>query len=174
MLKKSSKFAFTKLYAPMKRLPSIFLVCLCLMACGNPKRHNSSKHISEYIKTSSFKGYIFPKEHVIHGMFPQENGYTLNRQQVVQAEKIMQEHMDEVWKVCPSVNLRTYKRQYLGRIDKNGDIIVSIDLIEKSFVDDKELAEDLVMIYDGGCGIINVSVNLTKGTIIHISHNGEA
>jgi len=166
----------------MKSLTSILLLIaslagFCLTACAAPQNDDSQAKVSEHIKTASFEGYIFPKEHLVMGLFlkiPQENGYTLNSRQVIQAEKIIQKHKSEVLNVCPSVNLRTYKRQYFGEIDKNGDIIVHITMYERSLVEDKELAEDDVFILDGGCEIIHIDVNLSRGTILDIFNNGYA
>ena len=157
----------------MKRLFPLLLAFLCLTACGARKNHNAQSPMSEHIKTDSFEGYIFPKEHIINGMYPQEKGYTLNDQQVILAEKIVCEHLNEVLEVCPFVNLRTYKRQYFGRVDTNGDIIVDINLYA-GFIAGEELAEDRLEIDDGGCGIIYISVNLNKRILLHISHNGYA
>lgn len=50
----------------------------------------------------NYKGFIIPKEYSLYGDNSRENGYTLNEEEVKQAEKILRADFEEVFFVDES------------------------------------------------------------------------
>ncbi len=126
-----------------------------------------------HVKTCSYEGYVFPENYVLIGR--RTDGYTLSTQQIKKNEKLIKSNINDLKVLCPFINKRTIKkyiRQYLGRVDNQGDIIVETYLLKKTFAKDFDLNKDIVQVYDGGCDALIIVINITKGSVIQISTNG--
>ena len=159
----------------MKRIEFI-LYLLVVISSSFPLCAQEVKHI----KTRSYEGYLFPEDHPIHG-FPRIGGCDLSAEQIQKAEEILAAHFIEIKGLCHhnevinKCSLKTYKRQYWGSIDERGHVIVNMELIKKSLAKQIQLEDrkDIVSFCDGGCDIIDVTVDLNDGTY-HIAPNGYA
>ena len=140
-----------------------------------------------------YKGYIFPKNFPIWGFPPKSNRYTLNADEIEQAEVLIQKNIKDVClKILNKKHskhyskrfFRKYVRQYVGRISENGHIIIEIILYR---LDNNELKydikserfwqqfeEDIVLVQDGGYTYGSMFVDLTAKKILEINMNGEA
>ena len=134
----------------------------------------------KHIKTRSYEGYLFPGNMRI-GVFPRIDGCDLSDEQIQKAEEILAAHFIEIKGLCHhnevinKCSLKTYKRQYWGSIDERGHIIVNMQLIKKSLAKQIQLEneKEIVSICDGGCDVIDVTVDLDDGTY-RIVPNGYA
>ena len=99
------------------------------------------------VKGRNYIGFIFPKEYPLYGGRPMENGYTLNEEEVEQAERILRADFEEVYFVDQSKLkdehdghikhyskrvLRRCIRQYLGYKALDGSIQVNVVLYKLS------------------------------------------
>lgn len=132
----------------------------------------------EHIEAHSYEGYLFPRNHLIAGLFPIANGCNLNISQINKSEKIIGCHINNLKRLCPDKHinkrvLKKYKRQYWGTISKKGHIIVNIYLISSDLADYINLEEDIINMCDGGCDFIYIMVDIEEETIV-IKPNGVA
>ena len=67
--------------------------------------------------------------------------------------------------------LKKYKRQYVGFITNNGNIVIYIAFL-KDIENIDELSKDIVVLYDGGETYWGIFVNLTKNTLYGVHING--
>ena len=135
---------------------------------------------STYIKEKGYNGYIFNKEHFIFmSVEDQRERYTPTKENIAQVEKLLNDSINYILKnqnQCkPPINKKTlkkYRRQYVGFLTKDNDIIIWINFINNKDTSDKELSEDVVRVFDGGSNYWSVFVNLTKKKLLEMRVNG--
>lgn len=135
---------------------------------------------STLMKGKGYTGYAFNKEHfVFMSIDNQKERYTPTKKDVIQIEKILKDSIGRVLKKQrypnTSINrntLKKYKRQYVGFITKNGDVVIWISLLRNKEIDDVELSKDIVTVLDGGEKYWSVFINLTKDTLYGVRING--
>lgn len=141
---------------------------------------------STYIKGKGYDGYIFDKNHFIFlSIKNQKERYTPTLDDIKLAERILKDSVDtEMEKYCPypcKLNgedritkkyLRKYKRQYVGFLTNEGDIIVYINLLKDKGISKEKLSSDIVMVLDGGSNYWMIYINITKRELFGLSING--
>ncbi len=135
---------------------------------------------SIYIKEREYNGYIFNKEHFIFiSVENQKERYTPTKENIIQVENLLKDSISYILKSqnrCkPSINKKTlkkYRRQYVGFLTKDNDIIIWVNFIKNKDISDKELSEDVVRVLDGGSNYWSVFVNLTKKELFEMHVNG--
>jgi hypothetical protein len=78
---------------------------------------------------------------------------------------------------CPVIHkkLTKYKRQYVGIINQNGDMVVWVNFIWAKDKDSiKKLGDEIIIILDGCSYYWNVKVNLSSENLFDLSINGPA
>ena len=139
----------------MKR---IFLVIIILMCSLN----NTYSQNAEYVKGKRYEGYIFPKEALL-GYPPEKNRYTLSLEDIVTAEKILDEYMKstknrQVQLPKDRKALKKFTRQYFGYLSTNNEIIIRINLFDKRELEDGQSPSTEIIPLLGYCCIqINVT-----------------
>ena len=134
---------------------------------------------STLVKGNGYSGYAFNKEHfVFMSIENQKERYTPTKEDIIQAEKIVKDSIDNYLKrekiythSIKQNKLKKYKRQYVGFITKNGDIVIYITFI-KNVDNIDELSKDIVNISDGGETYWRILINLTKNTLYQVRING--
>lgn len=135
---------------------------------------------STLVKGKGYTGYAFNKEHfVFMSIDNQKERYTPTKEDIMQIEKILKDSINSVLKkqkYCnTSINrntLKKYKRQYVGFITKNGDVVIWINLLRNKEIEDIELSKDIVTVLDGGEKYWSIFINLTKTTLYGVRING--
>lgn len=137
---------------------------------------------STFVKGKGYTGYVFNKEHFLFmmGSDNQKGRYTPTKEDIAQVEKILKDSIDSYLKreriytrSIKKNKLRKYKRQYLGFITKDGDIVIFISFL-KGYYDKDELSKELIQVCDGGEDYWTIYINLTKHTLYEIQINGIA
>lgn len=135
-----------------------------------------------YVKGKGYEGYIFPKEHSIWGFPPEQNRYTPNLEDIVQAEKVLQDSIgidyvrsyQEAY--CkPPINkntLKKYVRQYVGYSTADGRIIIHIYLSKGVEMDKNKLSEDIIAVLDGGSNHWRIKINISTKKLFDMQVNG--
>lgn len=135
-----------------------------------------------YVKGKGYEGYIFPKEHPIWGFPPEQNRYTPNLEDIIQAEKILQDSIgidyvrsyQEAY--CkPPINkntLKKYVRQYVGYSTADGRIIIHIYLNKGVEMDKNKLSEDIIAVLDGGSNHWRIKINISTKKLFDMQVNG--
>lgn len=70
------------------------------------------------------------------------------------------------------VHFNNYIRQYVGFIDKEGNIMIWINMINDGSISASEFSEDIVMVFDGGNNYWSIFINITKKSFFGLSVNG--
>jgi len=134
---------------------------------------------STLVKGKGYTGYAFNKEHfVFMSIDNQKERYTPTKEDVMRIEKMLKDSIGSVLKkkkiYDTSINrntLKKYKRQYVGFITNNGNIVIYIAFL-KDIENIDELSKDIVVLYDGGETYWGIFVNLTKNTLYGVHING--
>ena len=145
------------------------LLCMCVYS-----------QESTLVKEKKYIGYIFKKEHfVFMSVDNQKERYTPTKKDIEQIEKILEDSINSVLKkqkYCnTSINrntLKKYKRQYVGFITKNGNVVIWINFLRNKELEDVELSKDIVAVLDGGERYWSIFINLTKTTLYGVHING--
>lgn len=135
-----------------------------------------------YIKTNCYEGYIFPKEHAIWGIPPENNRYTLNAYEIIQAEKILADSINSnclvqkqvQWNKCPinKKTLKKYIRQYIGYKNERGEIVISINLYKNKKISKEMYMEDIIFISDGEFNYWSLLINISTKQLSDMRING--
>lgn len=134
-----------------------------------------------YIKKQKFEGYIYPKDFPIWGFPPENNRYTPQKQDIEQAENIIQDNirfictelMHKRYGYCRTKKLRKYIRQYVGYVTEDKQIIIKIFFSKKGTFNNHTFKDDIILVQDGGSDYWQISVNLTIRTLFDLFVNGE-
>lgn len=140
---------------------------------------NGYSQKSMFIKGNGYTGYIFSKEHfVFMSIDNQKERYTPTKEDVTHAEEIIKDSIDNYFKKekihtrsIKQNKLNKYKRQYVGFITKNGDIVIYISFI-KNIVNMDELSRDIITVCDGGEESWSIFINITKNSLYKVHING--
>jgi hypothetical protein len=134
-----------------------------------------------HIKEKGFEGYIFPKEYALVISFEDtKDRYTPTRQDIINVESIIKEQLATINKPltnqvngCPIIykELKKYKRQYVGYINKEGDSIIWVNFIWGKHISDT-WNKDVVIVLDGCSYYWNIKVNLSKKKAFDLQVNG--
>lgn len=135
---------------------------------------------SKLVTGKGYTGYAFNEEHfVFMSVDNQKERYTPTKEDITQIEKILKDSINSVLKkqkYCnSSINrntLKKYKRQYVGFITKNGDVVIWINFLRNKNIEDVELSKDIITVLDGGETYWSIFVNLTKTTLYGVRING--
>lgn len=155
----------------MKNILFIGLMLICnLMYSQN----------STYIREREYSGYVFDKGHFIFmSVENQKERYTPTQENIAQVEKLLKDSISYILKYqnkCKSpINkntLKKYRRQYVGFLTKDNDIIIWVNFINNKGISDKELSEDVIRVYDGGSNYWSIFVNLAKKELFEMQVNG--
>lgn len=135
-----------------------------------------------YVKGQGYEGYIFPKEHSIWGFPSENNRYSPSIEDIAHAEEIFQHKIKTEYKktkqtlCCKAhINKKTltkYVRQYVGYLKEDGTKIIHIYLNKADVIENKNLTEDVVLVYDGGSNHWHVKVNISTGELFDIQVGG--
>ena len=136
---------------------------------------------SEYFKGRGYYGYAFNKDVLMVGSIEnQKERYTPTKQDIKLCEEILKSHIDQYLSnlnMCTSISRKTlkkYARQYVGFINKDGDIIIWINMLYKGEFTKSELSKKVIFVYDGGDSYWNIYVNITKRYLYKLEINGVA
>ncbi len=138
---------------------------------------------SEYYKGRGYQGYAFNKDFfVFMSIENQKERYTPTKQDIKLCEEILKRDIDELissLNLCTSISkntLRKYRRQYVGFVNKDGDIIIWINMLYKrsNHRTKAELSNDIIDVLDGGEDYWNIYVNVTKKYLYKLQINGIA
>ena len=155
----------------------IILLFLNPMNCFSQEKKS---FVAENYKTKYFDVAIFPKTYV--EMLP-EKRFTPTKAQVDLAELELRTNLKEInskkinQTSTPIIdkNLKKYRRQYFGYIDKNGDEILIINSFWNYRKDKKQSwLNDYIRVLDGGSYYWEVKYNITKGKLFELHVNGYA
>ena len=133
---------------------------------------------ASYIKGKHFTGYAFPKEYAIMGLPPESNRYTLSRENIIEAEKLLRDsvpHLTNEYGHTYKPHLKNYYHQYVGYITSNNHILVLIYLSHKDGMLHKdELYKDIIQGFDGGDYYWEIVIDVTGKRILRFSQHGFA
>lgn len=138
---------------------------------------------SEYYKGRGYQGYAFNKDFfVFMSIENQKERYTPTKQDINLCEEILKRDIDELissLNLCTSISnntLEKYWRQYVGFVNKDGDIIIWINMLYKrsNHLTKAELSNDIISVEDGGEDFWNIYVNVTKKYLYKLQINGVA
>lgn len=133
------------------------------------------------VKEKEYEGYIFDKGcSILFSIENQKDRYTPTIEDVRCAERLLndnitylKEHQSEKNKGYPVIykKLKKYKRQYVGYLNQDGDIVIWIFFM-KDYQDSCRLSKDIIVMSDGGSNYWSIIVNLTKKTLYDMKING--
>lgn len=133
---------------------------------------------ASYIKGKHFTGYAFPKEYAIMGLPPESNRYTLSRENIIEAEKLLRDsvpHLTNEYGHTYKPHLKNYYHQYVGYITSNNHILVHIYLSRKGeIMYDNEVSKDLILVFDGGDEFWEIVIDVTGKRILGFGQHGFA
>lgn len=133
---------------------------------------------ASYIKGKHFAGYAFPKEHAIKGLPPESNRYTLSRENIIEAEKLLRDsvpHLTNEHGHIYKPHLKDYYHQYVGYITSNNHILVHIYLSRKGeIMYDNKVSKDLILVFDGGDEFWEIVIDVTGKRILGFGQHGFA
>ena len=154
----------------------LFLSIMLLLNCFVLFSQNS-----EYFKGRGYYGYAFNKDFfVFMSIENQKERYTPTKQDIKLCEEILKSHIDQYLSdlnICTSISRKTlnkYARQYVGFINKDGDIIIWINMLYKRSQTKAELSKRVIFSCDGGDSYWNIYVNITKRYLYKLEINGVA
>lgn len=135
---------------------------------------------STLIRGRCYSGYAFNKEHFIFMSIDNQKGrYTPTSRDIKLIEKILKDSIGGILKKhkyssvsINSYSLKKYKRQYVGFINNNGDVVIWINFLINKEINDLVLSKDIVTVLDGGEKYWSVFINLTKNTLNGLRING--
>ena len=133
---------------------------------------------ASYIKGKHYIGYAFPKEYAIKGLPPESNRYTLSREDIIEAEKLLRDsvpHLTNEHGHIYKPHLKDYYHQYVGYITSNNHILVHIYLSRKGeIMYDNEVSKDLILVFDGGDEFWEIVIDVTGKRILGFGQHGFA
>ena len=133
---------------------------------------------ASYIKGKHFAGYAFPKEYAIKGLPPESNRYTLSRENIIEAEKLLRDsvpHLTNEHGHIYKPHLKDYYHQYVGYITSNNHILVHIYLSRKGeIMYDNKVSKDIILVFDGGDDFWEIVIDVTGKKILGFLQHGFA
>ncbi len=133
---------------------------------------------ASYIKGKHFAGYAFPKEYAIKGLPPESNRYTLSRENIIEAEKLLRDsvpHLTNEHGHIYKPHLKDYYHQYVGYITSNNHILVHIYLSRKGeIMYDNKVSKDIILVFDGGDDFWEIVIDVTSKKILGFLQHGFA
>ena len=163
----------------MKVLTALVLISCTLTGCAQTITSN-------YIKQKKYQGYIFSKDYssrLVHFEDLKER-FTPSESDIAEAESVLAIQIREINKArlnqtgsCPVIDetLPTFKRQYLGYINRDGDKVVWINFIGgKEKKNSDQLSKEIVVVFDGCSHYWNIKVNITRSKLYDLSVNGSS
>lgn len=157
-----------------------FILCIFLFIIFNL----SHSQKSVYVNGKGYQGCIFPKEHfVFNSISDEKERYTPTLEDIKRAEAILADSIDFISKkeqpyrysLKPRINrksLKKYKRQYVGFLDRKGNIVIWINLIRDKNITEECLRSDIIRILDGGAYYWNIYINLGTKEVSYMYVNG--
>lgn len=137
---------------------------------------------SFYVEGKGYKGYAFDKDHfVFMSIENQKERYTPRQIDISAVEQLLKDSIDYIMKDqndCSKQEInkhaiKKYRRQYVGFITKDNEIIIWINFLKKDRnFSNKDLSTNIVSVLDGGCNFWSISVNLTKRKLFNLHING--
>ena len=138
---------------------------------------------SSYVEGKGYKGYVFDKEHfVFMSIENQKERYTPRQFDISMVEQLLKDSIDHIMKnqndcskqAVNKHNIKKYRRQYVGFITKDNEIIIWINFLKKDRnFGNKDLSRDIVSVLDGGCNFWSIHANLTKRKLFNLHVNGD-
>lgn len=137
---------------------------------------------SFYVEGKGYNGYVFNKDHfVFMSIENQKERYTPRQIDISLVEQLLKDSIDYIMKnqndcSMQSINkhnIKKYRRQYVGFITKDNEIIIWINFVKKDRnFGNKDLSRDIVSVLDGGCNFWSIYANLTKRKLFNLHVNG--
>jgi len=157
---------------------SILLTVLILTIFYGFGQSNTNKIEAEHYKTKQFDVAIFPANYI--DIFPGKR-FTPTKQDIDKAEvalirdleKLNSQKQNQTSTPLIHKNLRKYKRQYFGYIDKNGQRILLINCFWDNDSENYWL-KDRVQVFDGGSYYWDIKYNIDKDELFDLCINGYA
>lgn len=155
-------------------MKTLLFVCL-MLTCNLAYSQNATS-----IKGKGYNGYVFNKEHfVFMSIENHKERYTPTEEDIVQIEALLKDSISYILKnqhhSKPPINkntLKKYRRQYVGFLTKDNDVIVWINFINNKDISGKELSHEVVRVLDGGSNYWSIFANLTKKELFKMQVNG--
>jgi hypothetical protein len=156
---------------------SFLTVFLPTLLLGQTTISTDTTIIVDHYKTRKFDCAIFPYNYKKNYT---EHSFTPTRQDVDKAEEALRKQLKklnirQIRERAPLIhkNLKKYKRQYFGYIDKEGHKILLINCFWADSDKDYWLTER-VKVFDGGSYYWRVKFDLTTGLLFELKINGYA
>ena len=140
--------------------------------------------IADRFKSENFDCAIFPKE---YGDFIFIDGrrFTPTREEVKLAEEALQKDLKKInhqldnqdgTKYNPIIhqNLKSYKRQYFGCIDEDGNKILLINAFWSKEENPDDWLNAGILVLDGGSHYWSIKYNIDKHKLFELQVNGNA
>lgn len=130
----------------------------------------------------NYKGFAFDSSVlVLKSISEQKSRYNLTSLDVEKVESILCKNLkvvngrrvNQVSSGCPVIHkrLKKYYRQYVGFINKQGDVVVWVNLFWDKGLTDR--AKDEIVYVNDGCSYYwNIEVNITTGELQNLEVNG--
>lgn len=139
----------------MKRIFLVIIILICSL-------NNIYSQNTEYVKGKGYEGYIFPKEALL-GHPSDKYRYTPNLEDVAMAEKILGEYMKsnknrQIELPKDKRTLKKFTRQYIGYLSTQNEIILRINLFDRSKLEKGQSPSIEIIPFLGYCCI---QINIT-------------
>lgn len=137
-----------------------------------------------HVKGKSYQGYIFPKEHfVFNSIDDQKERYTPTLEDIIKVETILADSINFItnkeqpyrYSLKPIINKKTlkkYKRQYVGFLDKNNNVIIWINFLLDKSLTEEDLKSDIIRVLDGRGYYWNIYINIGTNELSYMYVNG--
>ena len=176
----------------MKKIILIFSV-LFLISCDSTfKVVEESSEYSTLIKRGRVRGVIFNENSECFMCFHNENRFTPTLEEILKSEQILKDKLKETNKTrinqfdnCPRIDkkLNSYRRQYFGYIDTDGDKIIYttfnwdrysiFDKLKGYSKDKSEKWKTTKEIINDGCSYHwEIKINITTKELFDLEVNG--
>ncbi len=157
---------------------SLLLSVLLLTIFHGLGQANSNHIEAEHYKTKKFDVAIFPANYI--DMIPGKR-FTPTKQDIDKSEfalirdleKLNRQKQNQTSTPLIHKNLRRYKRQYFGYIDKDGQRILLINCFWDKDAENSWL-KDRVQVFDGGSYYWDIKYCIDKDKLFDLSINGYA
>ncbi len=135
--------------------------------------------VAEHYQTAAFDAAIFPAESK-NLFLPGEQRFTPSKKDVDEAEESLlqqlpelnNDHMNQDDTPVIEKNLKKYRRQYFGYIDRNGKKILYINAFWKKEKEFDNWLEESVNVLGKGSFFWNVKFNIETGELFDLTVNG--
>lgn len=153
----------------MRKLGIIPIGIIIMLVAGTAWLYGSPNEPKKFAVNEN-QSVIFPNSYEVG--FKEYQRWTPDWETVKQLEKPLQQCLK---KEVPDISkkLSTYKRQYVGLINQQGEKIVWVNFFAYDF-DSEDWQQDLVIVDDGGDDFFNIKINIENKRCFDLIVNGVA